>query len=66
MRHSSLSHIYCLFFLQTLKSLELRGNQIGDLGAQYLADVLQGNTVGGYCFFILYINILIQTDTHEA
>jgi hypothetical protein len=33
------------FFIQTLTTLELDGNKIGDEGARYLGDALQNNGV---------------------
>ena len=37
--------IFLYYYTQTLTSVELQHNQIGDDGAQYLADVLKTNTV---------------------
>ena len=42
---SSLSHIYLHLYSQTLTRLDLSSNQIGDAGAQYLADALRDNKV---------------------
>jgi ABC-type uncharacterized transport system substrate-binding protein len=42
---SSISYTHLHVFTQTLTTLDLNYNQIGDAGAQYLADALRNNTV---------------------
>lgn len=52
------------YFLQTLTTLYIAENHIGDLGAKYLADALQTNRVilTGITLFILY-SFLFDIDT---
>ena len=38
-------HATLSYFIQTLTTLDLRSNEIGAQGAQYLAEVLRQNTV---------------------
>ncbi len=56
-----LSYIDVKFFTQTLTSLELQENQIGDEGVQYLTDALKNNQVN---FFISLVWILIFSYRH--
>jgi hypothetical protein len=51
-----------LFVIQTLTTLVLYLNQIGDRGAEHLANALQMNTVRTYFFSHTYINIISYTD----
>jgi Ran GTPase-activating protein (RanGAP) involved in mRNA processing and transport len=59
----------CFFFhslSQTLTTLELSKNQIGDRGIQTLAEVIRTNTVRERCFllFIFYCSFLFVSDTY--
>ena len=36
------------YFMQTLTSLNLSSNEIGEAGAKHLADVLKGNNVSAF------------------
>lgn len=57
-------HIYVKFFIQSLTTLQLRSNNIGNEGAQYLGDALRHNTVGlVYCACSAQIRVrfLVQT-----
>jgi hypothetical protein len=59
-------HLCIYFFIQTLTTLCLRENQIGDKGAQHLAIALQQNKVTWVrlCFFVFTIHSLFtQTLT---
>jgi Ran GTPase-activating protein (RanGAP) involved in mRNA processing and transport len=53
-------HLCIYFFIQTLTTLCLRENQIGDKGAQHLAIALQQNKVTWVrlCFFVFTIHSL--------
>jgi len=59
---SSFIHHYTLFhFIQTLTTLHLEFNQIGDKGAQYLAEALQHNSVSdhhSFSFFFFVYSII--------
>ncbi len=54
-----LSYIHVNFFTQTLTSLDLQQNQIGDEGVQYLTDALKNNQVS--FFFFLFFS---RFDSH--
>ncbi len=52
--------------MQTLTVLNLQRNEIGDQGAQYLANALQTNTVTQLLYsFITYSQSSLNTDTHN-
>ncbi len=51
--------------MQTLTALELTGNQIGDQGAQYLANALQQNNVT-FLFSLYITHSLLHADTHRT
>jgi hypothetical protein len=47
--------------------LNLARNQIGDVGAQHLAQALQNNTVKDVFFFsITYSSLSFNADTHDT
>jgi adenylate kinase family enzyme len=48
---------------QTLATLNLTDNTIGNRGAQYLANALEINTVGNIIFYSLYIHYLYLPKT---
>ena len=52
--------IQCYYLTQTLTTLILYLNQIGDQGAQYLADVLQINTVRQFFYLNRYLSMIIH------
>ena len=63
--HSSSSH-HIHFFTQTLTTLDLYRSQIGDQGAQHLADALRNNTVSiflSYSSSFHHIHFFTQTLT---
>ncbi len=60
-----ISYYSFLNFLQTLKSLDLSGNLIGDVGAQYLADALRDNKVNTV-FSSSAINYIDELTDHRA
>ena len=47
---------FLYYYTQILTSVELRNNQIGDDGAQYLADALKTNTVTIYYYLLISFN----------
>ena len=65
--HLSLSHIYLHLYSQTLTGLYLYSNQIGDAGAQYLADALRDNKVilifSSSSLSHIYLHLYSQTLT---
>jgi len=62
-----LSSIIVCYLIQTLTSLNLEINQIGDMGAQHLAHALQINTVTRKepYWLVFYCCLLIHTDTYH-
>jgi hypothetical protein len=53
--------------MQKLTTLDLGHNQIGDQGAQHLAQALQNNTVRQVLFLTTaYSPLSFNTDTHQA
>ena len=53
-------------FKQTLITLSLDGNGIGEQGAQDLANALQQNQVITFSMSLSVISSLFQTDTHHT
>jgi hypothetical protein len=51
------------YFSQTLTTIDFGSNKIGDLGAQYLANVIQQNKVTQFPPHFFSLNILLQTLT---
>jgi hypothetical protein len=65
--HLCLSQPTVSYFTQTLTTLDLTGNAIGDIGAQHLSDALRQNTVRLRVFSSLPFSsngFLFYTDTH--
>jgi hypothetical protein len=55
------------FFTQTLTNLRLDDNDIGDEGAQYLADAFADSTVNIlFCSFLSFIFSLFLADAHRT
>jgi hypothetical protein len=65
--HSFTSYLLIYHSIQTLKTLDLRYNDIGDLGVQYLVDALENNTVRltHDSFIFVFYFIIYNTDTHD-
>src|SRR3984957_5455407 len=62
-----LSHYHLHFFTQTLTTLDLRWNQIGEQGAQHLANALHNNTVNHFLYSSISLpSALFHTDTHHT
>src|ERR1700722_741712 len=62
-----LSHYHLQFFTQTLTTLDLSSNQIGEQGAQHLANALGNNTVNHLLYSSISLpSALFHTDTHHA
>jgi Ran GTPase-activating protein (RanGAP) involved in mRNA processing and transport len=58
-------HFYLRLFTQSLTTLQLQDNGIGNKGAQYLADALRNNTVKRFSLFISLISNYIVLYRHS-
>jgi hypothetical protein len=61
------SHIHYYVWIQTLTTLNLNSNNIGDEGARHMAQALQSNTVSEVLSTsVTYPLLCFDTDTHHA
>jgi Ran GTPase-activating protein (RanGAP) involved in mRNA processing and transport len=59
-----LCHPHLFLITQTLITLDLKYNGIGEKGAQYLADALKNKTVNSFfCFCLSHLRLFLITQT---
>jgi hypothetical protein len=63
--NNNTQYLFFHYFAQTLTTLDLYSNGIGDQGVQHLFDALQKNQVT-YSISHSIIHSLLQTDTHHT
>lgn len=67
MLFSVVLYIHHNISIQTLTSLNLRYNKIGDEGVQYLAEELKKNKVRHIVFYSsMYSSLYFKTDPHHS
>jgi len=58
-----LLHLHFQFLTQTLTTLDLGTNEIGESGAQYVAKILENNMVDVFSFYLYCLHLVFLTQT---